>query len=613
MISMKPYDVSLLNKKNKEYWNERHFDWIRSQTASDESALLNMKVHFAQANQEIVKEIRAFYKEYEHDNVVQYRRLMKFLPEEDVRKLITDYDTFFKENPNYAHLLPVRESIYKLNRMEGLEHSFTMELNRLGVFNEQYLHSHLNYSLDINYRKIMKEIGHGNAFDAINVDIARTIMGRKWINNHNFSDVIWKDTEKLTDFLKNDFRDALIRGDSYEKMVKKIRERFDVAESNVKRLIWTESSFVLNQAHLLAYEQYGAKAYEINAIIDKRTSEVCEIMDGQAFLFSEITVGTNFPPFHPYCRSTFIMTDKLDGEIENVEPERERTEEEIRQDLMDNIMDRSGKAFDRLEKSESYADELKEILKDVSDDDLMVLNQLANGLSDDNLAYRGGAHYDPSGKRINMLMTDNIDERYRKNGRTGAFNTFFHEEFHKLDYLLSNSPLSETIGQSPLTFALSSTRTKSGVEMSNAVKRDVLNLFNKASSTGKTIENMDRLSAQSKRDMLRFLNNLAPNDKRKSEIGFITDAIGGATNGRVDTYRNGFFAHPAGYYKGMGDNVAGLEAWAEYGVYRFASTKEQKDLIKEHMPETIKLFDSMYLDIAKYFAEGNRLGIAPRK
>jgi hypothetical protein len=40
------------------------------------------------------------------------------------------------------------------------------------------------------------------------------------------------------------------------------------------------------------------------AVLDGRTSQLCQEKDGQEFLLSEKEVGVNYPPLHPWCRSS---------------------------------------------------------------------------------------------------------------------------------------------------------------------------------------------------------------------------------------------------------------------------------------------------------------------
>src|SRR5690625_5197047 len=128
----------------------------------------------------------------------------------------------------------------------------------------------------------------------------------KWINDENFSDRIWQNKENLLSHLQTSYRDGLARGDNYATLITAMRRRFDVAYNDARRLVWTEASFVYNQAHTQAYIHAGVEEYQLDAILDSRTSPICREMDGKRFRFEDLEVGTNFPPFHPWCRTTFI-------------------------------------------------------------------------------------------------------------------------------------------------------------------------------------------------------------------------------------------------------------------------------------------------------------------
>ena len=39
-------------------------------------------------------------------------------------------------------------------------------------------------------------------------------------------------------------------------------------------------------------------------MLDNRTSKMCQLRDGEVYPMSEKSVGFNYPPLHPCCRST---------------------------------------------------------------------------------------------------------------------------------------------------------------------------------------------------------------------------------------------------------------------------------------------------------------------
>ncbi|MGI6689328.1 MAG: minor capsid protein [Christensenellales bacterium] len=70
------------------------------------------------------------------------------------------------------------------------------------------------------------------------------------------------------------------------------------------RLLRTETNYITNQATAEAYADAGIERYRYMAVLDGRTSRMCQEKDGQEFLLSEKEVGVNYPPLHPWCRSS---------------------------------------------------------------------------------------------------------------------------------------------------------------------------------------------------------------------------------------------------------------------------------------------------------------------
>lgn len=83
-----------------------------------------------------------------------------------------------------------------------------------------------------------------------------------------------------------------------------------------RRLVRTESAYVANAAQMHAYSEAGIERYRFVATLDSRTCECCAALDGKVFDRAKAKPGTNYPPMHPFCRSTTIADfgeDTLDG------------------------------------------------------------------------------------------------------------------------------------------------------------------------------------------------------------------------------------------------------------------------------------------------------------
>src|SRR5690606_24916723 len=288
---------------------------------------------------------------------------------------------FAEKYPEYAHLLPVRESIYRLNRLQGLHYSTMLKLLELGAIENRELERHLRETYGYHYKQMMRELGLGHRFVAMNEAIIRDTIYSGWINEENFSDRIWNNKEKLLSHLQTRYRDALARGDNYERLIKEVRERFGVSYHDARRLVWTEAAFILNQAHLHAYNNAGVEEYELVASIDSKTSVICHRMNGKVFRFDELEVGVNFPPFHPHCRTTFI------GILEprTIDPKRFESPSDVREwfgdddkvrikglsnDELDAIFDYTGTSLEingYLRGKQPGSEEVKQQIKHIDD------------------------------------------------------------------------------------------------------------------------------------------------------------------------------------------------------------------------------------------------------
>lgn len=290
------------------YWNKRVKEYVKSQNISDEELSNRLIKHYIRTSNEINKQIGEYYLKYGEDNIVEYKMLMEDLKDypDELKKLIERTDEFMKDYPEYEELRDIRNSIYKLNRLEALQYSTQIELMKLGAIEQKEMEQHLIDTFGKAYLNTAKELGLGKSFLSINSAVARNTIYDKWIDGRNFSDRIWVNKGKLVNQLQTTIRDGFIRGDNYNSLSDLLVKRLNVGFSDAKRLIWTESSFVMNQASAQPYIDAGHTEYRINAIIDNKTSKICRHMHDEVFKFEDRKVGINFPPFHPWCRTMIV-------------------------------------------------------------------------------------------------------------------------------------------------------------------------------------------------------------------------------------------------------------------------------------------------------------------
>lgn len=290
------------------YWERRQRE-LNQALEKDEAKLKKRLSSFYDTEyRKLEKEIAAYYSQYGENNVIAYRRLMESLPEEDKRLLLERMDDFAEKYPEYAHLLPVRESIYKLNRLEGMQQSILLQQLEIGAVNEEEIRKHLEKQALRNANAAAEAMGFGKNFYTENPEMIRQIVNTQWTNGKNFSQRIWDNVEKLAGYLGTDLAQGFARGDSYERLVKQLRQRFEkVSRNDAYRLIYTEGTFVMNEARAASFEQ-DTEEYifrvQYDAIRRNGWRDICDDLNGKTFKWSERKPGINFPPMHAWCHCT---------------------------------------------------------------------------------------------------------------------------------------------------------------------------------------------------------------------------------------------------------------------------------------------------------------------
>lgn len=286
------------------YWSDRQ-EQLKKVAETDEGAIKKrLKKYYDKELRRLDREIAAYFQKYGEDNVIEYRQLMQRLDEADRTLLIEQMDEFAEKYPQYAHLMPVRESIYKLDRLQGLQYSVNIAQANIAGYTEEQIRQYetklaqkgLNYS--------METLGFGKNFYSMNDDIVKSFVGVAWCNGENFSERIWNDTQKVANYINQDMAQAFARGDAYRRIAQDLQRRFGTNYTNAYRLVFTEGTYVMAESSIKPFEE-DFEQYEYSPILDGKTCPICRALAGKVFLISERQPGVNFPPMHPWCRCSW--------------------------------------------------------------------------------------------------------------------------------------------------------------------------------------------------------------------------------------------------------------------------------------------------------------------
>lgn len=396
------------------YWEGRMIQLFNAQDKDNDKLNARMQKEYQRVGANIDKEVAFCYSKYGTDDVIEYRKMLVSLTSAERDLLYKNMEAFAIKYPQYADLMPVRESIYQLNRLEGLQLSVRQNMLELGAIEQEEFDKALASAYDRGYLSSMKGLENPQTFFKVDPLIMQQTINAPWIDGKNFSDRIWDNKERLIRTMNNEIRDGLIRGDSYRKMTKVIENRTGIGGSDAKRLLMTEAAFVLNSANAQAFMDAGILEYEITAVMDGRTSPTCRHMDGEVFKFSERVVGFNAPPFHSYCRSTIIPRENTQVKVADKADSSYNSSEKISFDKVTEGVD-----FDKSRRTIA-----KKVLHNLGLDDIPISVKKI-----DDRGFCGIATTDGKAQ-ITRYVLNSADER-----RTSyQIKTLFHEAYHAANH-----------------------------------------------------------------------------------------------------------------------------------------------------------------------------------
>lgn len=294
---------------NKSYWLKRSEELDKVATKVEKEVMKELSALYRDAFRSIEKEVNDFMMQYAKDHKLDYATVTQTLTPIDLaeynQKIEELYAMYRDTGSEYIKIeidrLNARAKITRLQALQDAinveltkvthEYQMTLEDTLIGLFTEQY-----------------KEVSEllGIMAPVINREAIKTIIEYPYAGKM-FSDRIWDNKDALVKHIKQNLTAGIIRGDSIQKMSRQLKKDLNVLYYQAERLVRTETNYAMNQGHLKGYEDSGVvEKYEFLAAIDSRTSKLCKNQNGKVYKLSDATVGVNFPPLHPHCRSTVI-------------------------------------------------------------------------------------------------------------------------------------------------------------------------------------------------------------------------------------------------------------------------------------------------------------------
>ena len=307
--------------KNQEYWVKRKANLIYQQMDKAEKQADQFDKVYQEAKTYLDKEINKIFDKFQRDyglSQVDARQVLKNMKDKKDLKELRKVLESRPNDPNIQRLLADLDCPAYSFRMKRLERlSDDLDRMRESIYHSEKTGSDAFYSdlMKDSYYKatfdLQQQTGLAYGFSGLPESEIKHLQSFSWLDDGStYSTDIWKNTGKLTSSIKDELLMSLMTGRDTRGTAQAIAERFNVGQNDARRLVRTESAFFHNQMELLSYEEADIEKYIFVAVLDKRTSRICQEHDNQVYDRDKAIPGVNCPPMHPWCRSTTVGYDE---------------------------------------------------------------------------------------------------------------------------------------------------------------------------------------------------------------------------------------------------------------------------------------------------------------
>lgn len=307
-------------KKIDEYWTERALQQEQNAQIVADRYMAQIGQSLADYKHQLVSEIEKFYARYAVDNKMTHAEAKQYLTDKERREFKHVTLERFREmalNPDTpTPLLDALSYRHRISRKEAL----LAEIERLTA--ELYgkpdgIHDKVTEALSDVYIKgkihQAKNLAHFGIIEKpiLGVDAVKHKMASNW-SGKTFSTNVWGHDAVVYKSISDTINKGLTGGWSIDRMARALSERTGVAYHRADTLVRTETTFYNNLATLDTIKELGGDHYEIVAVLDSRTSEICRLENHEVHSVKEYEPGRTAPPFHVRCRSTIRPAVKSD-------------------------------------------------------------------------------------------------------------------------------------------------------------------------------------------------------------------------------------------------------------------------------------------------------------
>ena len=306
-----------INQKNKEYWAKRYESLKDEAMQGAEMTVDELSANFDRALRRLTVEIENWYKRYATENGITLEEARKQLNKRELADFKMTLEEYIEQakredlSKEHQRMLENASIRARLDRTQALYISVVHEIERLSKAEDDSLSQLLRETYETTTYKTahltQMVLGEYNIVPKVSDHVVDVVIKKPWApDGKEFSGRIWDDRTKLVQTIQNDFVQSVLAADGMAKMTESLATWMNVSKANARRLVETETARIYEEAFTKNMDDIGVEKLEILATLDRKTSKICQRMDGKIVPLKDAKPGVTIPPFHCHCRTTTI-------------------------------------------------------------------------------------------------------------------------------------------------------------------------------------------------------------------------------------------------------------------------------------------------------------------
>lgn len=308
---------------DSKYWIQRALQQEQNAQIVSDRYMANVGRQLASYRQDLISEIETFYARYAKDHKMSHAEAKRYLRDNEMKEFqgvtLEKFRAMALNPDTPTPLLDALAYRHRISRKEALLAEIERKTAELYGGKNGIADNVTNNLSEVYVKGKIQQMKNLADFGIVekpilNLKAVRSKLATNW-SGQEFSERIWGQSQRTFNSIQKVIDQGLTGGWSVDRMSKELILRTGVAYSQAETLVRTETTFYNNLATLDTIKDLGGEYYEIVAVLDTRTSDICRHENKKIYPISEYKAGQTAPPFHVRCRSTIMPSHQSkDGE-----------------------------------------------------------------------------------------------------------------------------------------------------------------------------------------------------------------------------------------------------------------------------------------------------------